>query len=187
MQMQRSHKQHLGNTFDTVASHSHHTSIISYCLARMEKLPHEEGIKAMAMSVFHDLPEARTGDLNYVEKHYVIADDEKAINDQLKNLPFNEELLSINKEYEERETLTAKCAKDADIINQLYQEWVLSYMGNKMAEKWLNLKFKTTVPYLRTKSAKKIALIMKSTHPHEWWFTELVEKNLNKEFLNSKK
>lgn len=187
MQMPRSHKQHLGNAFDTVASHSHHTSIISYCLARMEGLSHEKGIHAMTMSVFHDIPEARTGDLNYVEKHYITANEEKALNDQLHDLPFEKDLQELFKEYTSRETLASKCAKDADIINQLYQEWVLDFMGNKMAKRWFTLKYKTTVPYLRTKSAKKIALEIPKTHPHEWWFSQLIEKNLNKKHLNGEK
>ena len=121
MQMPRSHKQHLGNAFDTVASHSHHTSIISYCLARMEGLPHEEGIHTMAMSILHDLPETRTGDLNYVEKHYATVDEKKAIDDQLHGLPFKNDLVNLFQEYNNRITLASKCAKDADIINQLYQ------------------------------------------------------------------
>lgn len=187
MQMPRSHKKYLGNTFDTVSSHSHHTAVISYCLARMEDLSHQEGLKAMAMGVLHDNPEARTGDLDFVAKHYASTDEEKALEHQLRKLPFAKDLKEIFKEYEERETLTSKCAKDADVLQQMYQEWVLAYTGNKMAEKWFLGDFKTRVPSLRTKSAKKLAIIMKNSHPHQWWYEELVETNLNKDFLNGKK
>lgn len=187
MQMPRSHKRHLGNTFDTVSSHSHHVAVIAYCLARLEGLSHEEGLRAMAMGVMHDLVEARTSDLDFVAKHYAAVYEEKATEHQLRNLPFEEDLRKIIQEYEDRDTLASKCSKDADALEQIYQEWVLTHTGNKMAEKWFLGDYKNRVPYLRTKSAKRLTLIMKSSHPHQWWFEDLVEKNINLEYLNSKK
>lgn len=187
MQMPRSHKKYLGNTFDTVSSHSHHTAVIGYCLTRMEGLSHQEGLKSLAMGVLHDNAEARTGDLDFVAKHYASTDEAKALNHQLYNLPFAKDLKEIFAEYEERETLVSKCAKDADVLQQMYQEWILSYTGNKMAEKWLLGDYRTRVPSFRTKSAKKLALMMKNSHPHQWWYEELVETNLNKDFLNGDK
>lgn len=56
-----------------------------------------------------------------------------------------------------------------------------------MAEKWFLGSYKERVPYLRTKSAKKIALIMEQSHPHQWWFEDLVENGVNHELLNGKK
>ena len=82
MQMPRTHKKNLGNTFDTVASHSHHTSVIAYCIARMEKLNQTEAMRASVMAVYHDLAEARTGDLDFVSKNYTKDNEEKAISDQ---------------------------------------------------------------------------------------------------------
>lgn len=187
MQMPRSHKRHLGNTFDTVSSHSHHVSIIAYCITRLEGLSHEEGLKAITMGALHDLAEARTSDLDFVAKHYATVDEEKATDHQFEKLPFGQELKKVVKEYADRDTLVAKCAKDADAIEQMYQEWVLAHTGNKMAEKWFIGDYTNRVPFLRTKSAKKLALIMKKSHPHQWWFEDLVEKKLNKEFLNGKK
>ena len=43
------------------------------------------------MCLFHDLVEARTGDLNYVSKKYVQADEVAAVNDMTVNLPFGDE------------------------------------------------------------------------------------------------
>lgn len=185
MLMPRTHKRSLGTTYDTVASHSHHVSIIAYCISRAEGLSHEDGLKAMAMGTLHDLAEARTGDLDFVAKHYTKADEAKAVKDQFEGLPFSEDLLQIIQEYEVRETLVSKCAKDADVLEQVFQEWVLSWQGNKLAEKWFDGDFKYRLPTLRTESAKNLMLAMKDSDPHEWW-NQYVKKN-NIDHLNSKK
>jgi putative hydrolases of HD superfamily len=187
MFMPRTHTRSLINTFDDVSSHCHHTGIIAYCLARMEGLSHADGLKALTMGVLHDTPEARTGDLDYLSKHYATTDEKKAVEHQLNNLPFGDDLLKVVEEYEERNTAVAKCAKDADAFEQLYQEWVLTHLGNKMAERWFLGDYKNRVPSFRTKSAKKLALIMKNAEPHDWWFKDLVEDNFNENFLNGKK
>lgn len=187
MEMPRSHNKHLGNTFDTVASHQNHASIIAYVIARLEGHTHEDGIRAMAMMAIHDLAEVRTGDLDYVAKHYGSNDENKAVKDMLKGLPFGDDLQSLHNEYEERETDISKCAKDADAIEQLFQEWVLMYRGNKLAEKWFNGDLVNRLPYLRTESAKRLAQAMSENSPDLWWWQELVDDNLNHTHLNGKK
>ena len=79
MQMPRQHTKHLGNTFDTVASHSFHVAVISYCIAKMEGLTQEKALRAMAMGLFHDMVEARTGDIDFVGKHYTTATKKKQL------------------------------------------------------------------------------------------------------------
>lgn len=188
LDMRRTHVRSLGNnTPDTIASHCYHVAVIAYCIARMEGLGHEAGLKAMSMGVLHDLPEARTGDPDFVAKNYITIDEEKAMRDQFAGLPFGKDLLGMMEEYEERETLEAKCAKDADSIAQMYIEWLLTWRGNKLAEKWFEGGFEHRVPHLRTKSAKQLALAMKDSNPHEWWWSEFVEKGINYKHLNGKK
>lgn len=188
MEMPRTHVRNLGNNaFDTIASHSFHVSLIAYCIARMEKLSHEEALRAMSMGLFHDLAEARTGDTDFVGKNYTTIDEHKAVQDQFADIEFGDDLLKTINEYEDRTTLTAKCAKDADSLAQMYVEWVLAWHGNKLADKWFEGDFIHRVPHMRTDSAKKLALSMKDSNPQAWWWTEFVEKNLNLEHLNSKK
>lgn len=178
MTMPRSHNRHLGTTFDTVASHSHHVSVIAYCLCRMESLSHEQAMKSVTMAVFHDVAEARTGDFEFVSKHYGSTDEKKAVMDQFKDIPFNKDLYSLLEEYEERVSIEAKCAKDADSLEQMYQEWVLMWQGNKLAEKWFDLYLKDIAPGLRTKSAKKLAHKMKESTPQDWWWSQFVRDDI---------
>jgi len=187
MQMPRSHKRSLGTTFDTVASHSFHTAIIAYSIARMEQLTHDEATKSMQMGLLHDLAEARTGDLDFIAKNYTKADEQKAITDQFDGLPFGEDLENVLTEYEQRKTIVSKCAKDADTLEQMYQEWVLTWQGNNMAKKWFEGDFEHRVPHMFTESAKKLALAMKDSDPNKWWWTEFVSKGINYSHLNGKR
>jgi len=178
MLLPRSHNKQLGTTFDTVASHSHHVSVIAYCIARMEKLTHEQAIKSTTMAVFHDLAEARTGDYDFVAKHYGTPDEEKALKDQFGGFDFGKDLKDLMEEYIERKTLEAKCAKDADSLEQLYLEWVLMWQGNKLAQKWFDSDFKDRIPGLRTESAKKLAFTMKKSNPQEWWWSQFMKDDM---------
>ena len=137
MLMQRNHTRNLGNiTFDTIASHCFHVGVIAYCLTRMEGLSHEEGLKAMAMGVIHDLAEARTGDNDFISKNYTKMDEARAVEDQFKGIDFGKDLKKEVLEYEERTSKISLCVKDADALAQIYMEWTLSWQGNRLAEKW---------------------------------------------------
>lgn len=187
MIMKRSGYRHLGTKFDTVASHSYHVAIIAYCIAKMENLSQEEVSSAVLMALFHDLPEARTGDNDLVMKNYSEQNEEKAIEDQIKGLPFADDLRDIFKEYTERTSKASKCAKDADAVDEIYQEWVLMWQGNKLAEEWLKVDLKHRASNLRTKSAKKIIDYMVKSNPMEWWWFDFVDdNNINLKHLNGK-
>jgi len=135
-------------------------------------------MKTVTMAVFHDLAEARTGDLDFVAKHYDTSDEEKALEDSFSGIDFGKDLINLMKEYEDRETLEAKCAKDADSLEQIHQEWVLMWQGNKMAQKWFESDFKDRVPGLKTESAKKLAYAMKESNPQEWWWSQFVKDDM---------
>jgi len=92
----------------------------------MEGLSNDRATKTLSMGLFHDLAEARTGDLDFVAKHYTQSNEEAAVKDQFNFEPFGGDLVSLVSEYEERMSPEAKCAKDADSLEQMYQEWVLA-------------------------------------------------------------
>jgi putative hydrolase of HD superfamily len=144
----------------------------------MEGLNEEKATRTALMGLFHDLAEARTGDIDFVGKHYTTTNEEQAVKDQFNINDFGKDLVELTEEYEERISLEAKCAKDADSLEQLYQEWVLSWQGNKLANKWFESDYKDRVPGLRTESAKKIAHKMKDSNPQEWWWSQFVKDDM---------
>lgn len=83
----------LGNGHESVAEHSFMVAMIALVFTRMER-----GIDAsrlLAMCLLHDLPESRTGDLNYVQKQYVAADERKAVDDLVADLSFGKSLAAL--------------------------------------------------------------------------------------------
>ena len=68
--------------------------------------------------------------------------------------------------------------RNADSLEQMYQEWVLMWQGNKLARKWFESDFEERVPGLRTESARKLAHEMKGSNPQEWWWSQFVRNDM---------
>ena len=156
--------QFLGSGHESVADHSFRTAVIGYVLASQE---HDaDRNKVILMCLFHDFPEARTGDHNYVNKKYVKTDEEKAIQDQVKGLPFDDEIIALTEEFNTCDTLEACLSRDADQLDLILELKEQLDLGNPNAEDWLSF----AVKRLFTKSAKKMAQEILITHSTEWWF-----------------
>ena len=67
----------LGSGKESVAEHILRTLFIGYSLCKLD--PSVDELKVLRMCLVHDLPEARTGDQNYMYKKYVTVDEEKAV------------------------------------------------------------------------------------------------------------
>lgn len=163
----RSHRQVLitDDTSDNIASHSFRVAVIGWFLAKEEKA---DPYKVLLMCLFHDMGEARSNDLNWVHKKYVKVFEDEITRDQLKNLPFDKELLQTSKEYSERKSKESKIAKDADLLDQILLIEEYSYQGNEEARLWKKGKG-GHAKKLTSKSAKKLARAIKSKKPSEWW------------------
>ncbi len=100
---------------DSIASHSFRAAIIAYYLAKKLNADRE---KTVIMTLFHDVPEARIGDINKVSSSYVKADKKAAREDQLSLFP---EIIELLEEFEKQETLESQIARDADILEVIIQ------------------------------------------------------------------
>jgi putative hydrolase of HD superfamily len=162
----RSGFQFLGTGRDTVAEHSLRCAVIGYVLARMSgKLATE---RVVLMCLFHDLVEARTGDLNYVNTKYVEADEAAALRDMTNSLPFGDEIRSVTEEFNERATPESNSAHDADQIEMILQLKELGDLGNRYAPDWISAAMKR----LRTEQGKRLARSILNTDFSAWWFKE---------------
>ena len=162
----RSGFQFLGTGAESVAEHIFRTTYIGYALGRIAS--EVDVNRLIKMCLFHDLPEARTGDLNYVNKKYVVADEEKAVKDLAALLPFGDEIRELIREYEEGKTKEAKLAKDADQLEMILALKEYKDLGNKYAEEWLGFSMKR----LQTESAKSLARTILETDSSLWWFND---------------
>lgn len=169
-ELPRSGYAFLGTGKETVAEHVFMTTMICFVFSRME--PDIDSEKLMAMALAHDLPEARTGDLNYVQKKYVHVLEEKAVEDMSRGLFFGDELKTLIDEFNASETREAKLAKDADQLSFILELKKQHDVGaNIMPPKWL--------PYvqerLQTDTGKRLAKSILDSNWDDWWFQNYSE------------
>src|SRR4030065_1608406 len=158
--------QFLGSGAESVAEHIFRTVYIGYTLGHLTKKADTD--KIIKMCLFHDLPEARTGDLNYVNKKYVEADGAKAGNDLAETLPFGAEIKRLILEYSDGESLEAKLAHDADQLEMILALKEYKDLGNKYADEWLEF----AVKRLKTNIARKLSKTILKTDSSLWWFQD---------------
>lgn len=156
--------QFLGSGGESVADHSFRTAVIGYVLASQE--PGADRNKVVLMCLFHDFPEARTGDHNYVNKKYVKTDEERAVQDQVRELNFGDEIVDLFREFNGCDTLEARLAKDADQLDLILELKGQLDSGNPNAKDWLSYAVKRII----TDGAKQMAQEILTTNSSDWWF-----------------
>jgi putative hydrolase of HD superfamily len=162
----RSGYQFLGSGKESVAEHTLRTVFVGYTLCKTDASLNE--LRVLKMCVFHDLPEARTGDMNYVNKKYVKVDEEKAVRELTEDLPFGSDIKSSIDEFNRKETKEALIARDADQIALILQLKEYGDLGNKYAEEWINF----ALQRLSTEAGKKLAQRVIKTDYSNWWFKD---------------
>ncbi len=167
----RSHQQTLlsQDLTDNIASHSFRTAFIGYFLAKELRA---DADKVMKMCLFHDIEETRTGDQNWVHKRYIKSFENEVRKEQFEDIDNIGEIKELSKEYDERKTIEAKIAKDADLLDQTFLLREYEWQGNKEAVKWLHHREKEgseQEKLMFTDLADKIAKEAKNQNPSDWW------------------
>lgn len=160
----------LGSGQENIAEHAYMITLIAYAMGRMQEGVDRE--KLLSMCLLHDIPEARTGDLNYVNKTYVHADEEKAIHHLAANLPFGEDIRDLLEEFREEKTLEARLAHDADQLAFLVNLKALHDTGKRGPLKWME----TVQERLTTDLGKALAKSLFETEWDAWWQEAYTEK-----------
>jgi len=159
----------LGRGEESTAAHSFGACIIAFVLARMTPGVNLE--KLLKICLFHDLPEARTGDTNAVHKRYVHVNEKLAVENMIKNLPFNNELHEIFEDYSNLQSIESILAHDADKLDILIALKEQGDIGCNDALIWL--------PYvknrLKSEQALKLADAILNTRWADWWMKEIIE------------
>lgn len=162
----RSGFQFLGSGCESVAEHILSTLFIAYTLCKLEEDADE--LKVLRICLMHDLPEARTGDMNYVNKKYVTVDEAKAVRELTAPLSFGDEIKGAITEFNEMATKESLIAHDADQLSLILELKEHGDLGNKYSAEWIEFARKRLI----TESAKKIANTIIDTDSTEWWFKD---------------
>jgi len=162
----RSGWQFLGTGGESVAEHSFGASMIAFVLARLAD--DVDADRVIRMALVHDLAEARTGDLNYMNQKYVTVDEQRAADDMLENLPFGDEIRQLLDEYAERKTPEAQLVYDADQLELLVGLKEQLDLGNQSARDWMPFVLKR----LKSDQAQHLAESILHTNSSDWWFDQ---------------
>ena len=160
----RSGYQFLGSGKESVADHSFRVALIGYSMARLTEA--SDPFKVVSLCLFHDVPEARTGDPNYVNKRYVKVDEGAAIEDMTRGLPFGRDVKQVLEEYRAGETVEARLAHDADQLDLILELKEQSDLGNRYALDWIRFALKR----LQTDLGRELAGEILETDSTDWWF-----------------
>jgi putative hydrolase of HD superfamily len=171
----RSGYHFLGAGKESVAEHSFSVSFIAFVMSQIE--PDVDAFKLIAMSLVHDLPEAKTGDLNYVQKKYVAADEPKAVRHIIRDLPFGTKIGELIEEFNDCRSVESKLAHDADQLALILDLKSLSDIGYEPPKKWLPFALKR----LQTKTGRALAESIMQTEWDAWWLENYVDSPNKKE------
>lgn len=160
----RSGFQFLGSGDESVAEHSYRVAMIGYTLAKLTQ--HPDPFRVVCLCLFHDIAEARTGDMNYVNKQYVQVDEEGAIEDLGRTLPFGQELIDAREEYRSGESTAAKLAHDADQLDLILELKGQQDLGNPYAIRWIEF----AQQRLCTSVGRDLLKQIMETDSTDWWF-----------------
>lgn len=162
----RSGYQFLGSGSESVAEHILRTAFVGYTLCKMDSSLDE--LRVLKMSILHDLPEARTGDMNYVNKKYVAVDEAKAVRELTDELFFGDDIRSVIEEFNAKETPESLVVRDADQIALILQLKECGDLGNKYSDEWISFALQRLV----TENGKKLADRIIKTDSSQWWFKD---------------
>ncbi|MBW2963655.1 HD domain-containing protein [Candidatus Woesearchaeota archaeon] len=152
---------------ENIAEHSFRTAVISYFLAKLEKVNPE---KVALMCLFHDLHESRVNDLHKVGQRYINFKEaeRKASKEQTEFLgDAGRDIFELNEEFQNQETKESLVAKDADYVEVSVQAKEYLEMGYKDAQNWID----NCKKCVKTKSAKKLLDLIEKTSSNDWWRT----------------
>lgn len=153
----------LGAGRESVAEHSYSTTFIAFVMTQLT--PKVDAYRTICMCLLHDLPETRIGDLNTVHKNYVRADENKALSDATRGLPFAPAWADLLTEFNAGESNEAKLARDADQIALILELKQLQDIGYAPPTDWLP----HVIERLQTETGRKVAQAVLETTRDAWW------------------
>ena len=173
-ELPRSGYHFLGAGRESVAEHCFSTAFIAYVMSKLE--PGVNALKLISMCLVHDLAEARTGDLNYVQKNYVRSDEMRALADAVEGLGFGSDLMELVREFNAGRTPESQLAHDADQLALVLELKDLMDIGYHPPHSWIE----HVLQRLKTETGRQIAHSVMQTHRDAWWLKNTVDSTNQK-------
>lgn len=154
---------------ESVAEHSFRVAVLAYAIAVQEGANPDH---AATLGLFHDFPEARTGDVPSVGRPYVrLTDPTQVIADQTAALPaaLAAHINALVTEHEAAKTaeasLESRCSRDADKLECLMQAREYQAQGNQLVQPWID----SMIPAIATRTGTALAKAAQDISPSVWW------------------
>ncbi|MDX3658368.1 HD domain-containing protein [Streptomyces sp. ID05-26A] len=155
---------------ESVAAHSFRVGVLAFALAVQEGANPD---RAATLGLFHDVPEARIGDIPYVGKLYldVKVPPEAVARDQVQHLPtpLAAHIEALVAEHEAAKdidhTPEARCSRDADKLELLLQAREYQAAGVSKMERFIQTMQSSVV----TDTGKALMDSALRIAPTEWW------------------
>jgi putative hydrolase of HD superfamily len=132
---------------------------------------HEKGVdtgKLAKLVLIHDIAESRTGDVDYLARQYVERNEQLGIQDMLAGTSIEKEFYELWQEYEDRQTIEAKIAKDADNLDIDFELAEQASKGSALQESFKSNRAFVAKERLYTKTAKQLFDQLGTANPHDW-------------------
>lgn len=161
----------LGQGNESVAAHTFGVAMAALMLVELSPEKGKIDVeKLLKFCLFHDLPEARTGDANAVNKLYVTIHEDAAVRDMTRELPGGEQIRQLLDEYAECKGIEARLVHDADQIDMLISLKEHLDTGSRDASIW--------IPHVRarlsTPEGIELASRVLEEHWSGWWMRQLI-------------
>lgn len=150
---------------ESVAEHSYRVAVVAYVLAVMEGCNPD---RAATLAIFHDIPEARIGDVPSVGKPFVrTAPAADVIAVQTAHMPADlaGPVRDLIAEFEAKESPEAQCAKDADKLECLLQAREYEAQGNPLVRPWAE----SMATAVKTLAGRRLAEAAMHAPADQWW------------------
>lgn len=164
--IERMWKRFLRDDFANLAEHHFRMFWIAMVVAAHEK--NVDTGKIAKLVLVHDIAESRTGDVDYLARQYVERNEKLAIEDMLAGTSLEKEFYALWQEYEDRKTMEAKIAKDADNLDVDFELAEQAARGSMLKKHWQENREFVAKNKLYTATAKKLFDELADANPHAW-------------------
>jgi putative hydrolase of HD superfamily len=149
---------------ESIADHSLRAAQIGWILAHLEGYPNPHEVASIVL--FHDIGEARVGDIHKLANRYITVDEAQAVKDQTSRLgDIGLHVLQLWEQIETRSTQAGLIAKDADLVELAVRAQEYMAQGFADAAEW----FQAAQQRVQTTSAKRLIEALPQVSPMEWW------------------